>query len=53
MFKSEDEKRAERAAAANRACNKCGGTGTLGIGGRGASTSTVCDRCKGSGQTNH
>lgn len=50
MFKSEDEKRRERAAKSQHPCNECSGTGTIGIGGRGAATSSNCQKCKGSGQ---
>lgn len=49
MFKSEDEKRQDAAIAAKRVCPKCNGTGTVGIGGRGAATSSVCGSCNGSG----
>ena len=49
MFKSPDEKRQDAAVAANKVCNDCGGTGTVGIGGRGAPTSSECGKCGGSG----
>jgi len=50
MFRSEDQKRQETAAAARNSCSKCGGTGTVGIGGRGATTSSKCGACNGTGQ---
>lgn len=51
MFKSEDQKRqAEATAKGNTACSKCNGTGTVGIGGRGALSSSPCGACGGSGQ---
>jgi DnaJ-class molecular chaperone len=49
MFKSEDEKRRDAAITAGRVCDSCHGTGTVGIGGRGAATSSKCSRCNGSG----
>ena len=49
MFKSEDEQRQDAAIAANRVCNACHGTGTIGIGGRGAASAGICGVCKGSG----
>ena len=49
MFKSEDQKRQDAARAAGKVCEKCHGTGTVGIGGRGAATSSPCGSCGGSG----
>lgn len=49
MFKSEDEKRQEAATKAGKACNRCGGTGTIGIGQRGAIGASPCPDCGGSG----
>jgi DnaJ-class molecular chaperone len=49
MFKSEDENRQEAAIAAGRVCDKCHGTGTIGIGGRGALSASPCGTCNGSG----
>lgn len=49
MWKSEDEKRQDAAIKAKKVCGNCGGTGTVGIGGRGAVGSNPCDKCAGSG----
>ena len=49
LFKSEDEKRQDAARKNGKACGSCGGTGTVGNGGRGSFTSSKCGSCNGSG----
>jgi len=50
-FTSPDQQRQTAAIASGRVCSKCHGTGTIGIGGRGAGTASPCGKCGGSGMT--
>lgn len=50
FFKSDDDKRREAAEREGKTCSACGGSGTYGIGGRGAITSSPCSKCNGSGK---
>jgi len=51
IFKSDDDRRREAAEQAGKVCPACGGTGTYGVGGRGAWTSSPCSKCNGTGQS--